>query len=82
MAGWERVELTFRSGGVVSRVEELECQIKALSSRELQELRAWLAEFNADVWDQQFEADAVAGRLDSIAEQALRDHSEHRSTDL
>jgi len=64
----------------VSRVEELESQIKALSSHELQELRAWLAEYDAEVWDQQFHADALAGRLDSIADQALRDFSENRST--
>jgi len=35
----------------MSRVEELGCQIKALSARELGELRAWMAEFDADIWD-------------------------------
>jgi uncharacterized coiled-coil protein SlyX len=66
----------------VSRVEELEGKIKALSTRELQELRTWLAAYDAEVWDQQFHADAVAGRLDAIADQALKDFSEGRSTDL
>jgi uncharacterized coiled-coil protein SlyX len=66
----------------VSRIEELECQIKALSSHELQELRVWLAEYDAEVWDRQFDADVTSGRLDSIADQALKDHSEHRSTEL
>jgi len=66
----------------VSRVEELEVRIKALSPHEFQELRAWLAEFDAEVWDRQFRADAVAGRLDAIADQALKDFSEGRSTDL
>lgn len=32
---------------LVSRVEELEGQIKALSSNEFQELRAWPAEYDA-----------------------------------
>jgi len=36
----------------VSRVEELEVRIKALSARELHELPAWLAEFDAEVRDQ------------------------------
>jgi hypothetical protein len=66
----------------MSRVEELEGQIKKLSSNELQELRAWLAEYDADVWDRQFEADAISGRLDALADQALNDFSEGRSTDL
>jgi hypothetical protein len=66
----------------VSRVEELEGKIKALSMRELQELRAWLAEYDAEVWDRQFDADALAGRLDASADQALKDFSDGRSTDL
>jgi hypothetical protein len=66
----------------VSRVEELEGQIKALSSHEFQELRAWLAGYDAGIWDRQFDADALAGRLDAIADRALKDFSEGRSTDL
>ncbi len=66
----------------MSRVEELEGQIKALSSSEFQELRAWLAEYDAAVWDQQFHDDALVGRLDVVADQALKDFSQGRSTDL
>ena len=54
----------------MSRVEELEGQIKALSSSEFQELRAWLAEYDAEAWDRQIETDALSGKLDSIADQA------------
>jgi hypothetical protein len=66
----------------MSRVEELEGQIKKLSSNELQELRAWLAEYDADVWDRQFDADAISGKLDALADQALKDFAEGRFTDL
>ena len=66
----------------MSRVEELEGQIKALSSHEFQELRAWLAEYDAGIWDRQFDADVLAGRLDAIGDRALKDFSEGRSTDL
>jgi hypothetical protein len=66
----------------MSRVEELEGQIKALSPQEFQELRAWVAEHAAEIWDRQFDNDVHAGRLDAIADQALRDFSENRSTDL
>jgi hypothetical protein len=66
----------------MSRVEELEGQIRSLSASEFQELRAWLAEHDAEMWDRQFQADAHAGRLDAIAERALKDLAGNRSTDL
>ncbi len=37
---------------------------------------------NADAWDRQIEQDAKAGRLDPLAEQALRDHAEGRTTEI
>ena len=66
----------------MSRVEDLEGQIKALSSDELQQLRAWLVEYEAELWDHQFDADVAAGKLDEIAGQALKDHLQGRSTEL
>ena len=54
----------------MSRREELEGKIRALSPHELQELRAWLTQYDAEVRDRQFHADALAGRLDAIADQA------------
>jgi hypothetical protein len=66
----------------MSRVEELRSQIKTLSSSEFQELRAWLAEHDAEIWDRQFHADVQAGRLDAIADRALSDFAKNRATDL
>lgn len=66
----------------MSRVEELEGQIKALSSSELREFRAWLAEYDGGIWDDQFDADALSGGLDAIADKALKHHAEGRSTEL
>jgi hypothetical protein len=66
----------------VNRVEELAGQIKALSSNELRELRAWLAEYDGENWDRQFDGDALNGRLDAVADKALHDFSQGRSTDL
>ncbi len=66
----------------MKKVEEIEGQIKALSHEELAAFRAWFAEFDAEVWDSQFEADVKAGKLDKLAERARRDHAEGRSTKL
>jgi hypothetical protein len=66
----------------MNRVEQLEDEIKALLPSEFQELRAWLDEYDAQVWDEQYNADAPAGKLDAVADQALKDFSERRSSEL
>jgi len=67
---------------MVSRVEEPEGRTKALSSAELRQLRVWLAEYQAELWDQPFDADVAAGKLDAIAGRALKDHLQGRSAEL
>ena len=66
----------------MSKVENLEKQVQQLSQEELAEFRRWFAEFDAQLWDRQFEADVKAGRLDKLAEKALREHAAGRSTKL
>jgi hypothetical protein len=66
----------------MSKIEQLEQQIQALSPDELAQFRAWFAEFDWKLWDSQFEQDAAAGKLDKLAEKALRDHASGKSTPL
>ena len=66
----------------MSRVENIENQIKELSRDELTALREWFANFDGDAWDRQMEADIKAGSLDTLAERALRDHEAGQSTTL
>ena len=66
----------------MSSVDEIESAVSKLSSRELSTFRAWFAEFDAAAWDKQFEGDVSAGRLDTLAEEAVRDSHEGRCTDL
>jgi hypothetical protein len=66
----------------MSKVKELGKQIEQLSDTELAEFRRWYAEFDAQVWDRQFEANVKAGKLDALAEKALRDHAAGKSTEL
>jgi hypothetical protein len=67
---------------VMSKVKELESQIQELSPEELTAFREWFITFDADTWDQEFEADVRNGKLDAMAERALRDHNAGRSTKL
>jgi len=66
----------------MSKVKDIENQVKELSSEELAAFREWFAQFDAEAWDRQFEADAKAGKLDGLAERALRDHAAGRSKPL
>jgi hypothetical protein len=63
-------------------IDEIEDAIRKLPEEELVELRAWFVEFDATVWDRQFERDVIEGRLDALADEALRDWREGRCTDL
>ena len=66
----------------MSTIQEIQAALSELSPEELSVFRAWFAEFDAKAWDQEFEQDVAAGRLDALAEEALRDLREGRCTDL
>lgn len=52
---------------------EIETAVSQLSPAQLADFRTWFAEFEAQRWDQQLEADVAAGRLDALADEALQD---------
>jgi hypothetical protein len=56
-------------------LQELEKTIADLSPEALAKFREWFQEFEAQNWDRQIEADVAAGRLDRLAEKALRSYS-------
>jgi hypothetical protein len=66
----------------MTKVEAVEQQIQELTSEELEAFRTWFAEYDAEVWDRQIEADARSGRLDELAEQALAAHRRGESREL
>jgi inorganic pyrophosphatase len=67
---------------VMSKVKDLESQIQELSPEELTAFREWFTTYDAGTWDQEFEADVKGGKLDAMAQRALRDHNAGRSTKL
>ena len=66
----------------MSTVQEIQNAVRQLSAEDLTTFRQWFAEFDAALWDRKFEADVAAGRLDGLADEALRDLREGRITDL
>ena len=59
---------------------EVETAVSQLSPEQLADFRAWFAEFDAQRWDQQLANDVTAGRLDVLADEALRELHEGRTT--
>jgi hypothetical protein len=66
----------------MTKVQELEREIEQLSPEELAAFRQWFARFDAMTWDRQIEADVEAGKLDALAQEALRAHKSGNSTQL
>ena len=62
----------------INTLQEIESAVSQLSLEELTAFRTWFAEFDAAIWDQQFEADVEAGRLDALAERTFQHLRERR----
>ena len=54
----------------MSPVQELQEAVAHLKPEEMAQFRQWFDEFDAVLWDKQFDADAQSGRLDKVAEAA------------
>ena len=57
----------------MASVEDIEKAVAGLPPEQLARFRAWFEEFEGSRFDQRIERDAEAGKLDSLAEQALAD---------
>ena len=63
-------------------IEKLELLVKSLSPEELARFREWFAEFDAQIWDRQIEADAAAGKLDRLIDESMAEHRANKSRPL
>ncbi len=66
----------------MSKVKDIEKEIKELNQDELQALRKWFWDFDAQEWDRQFEKDALSGKLDSFAETAIKAFKSGRCSEI
>jgi hypothetical protein len=62
--------------------EDIEKAIERLPPRELARFRAWFEAFDANQFDAAIERDAQAGKLDTLAEEALAEHRASGSREL
>ena len=58
----------------MSKIEKIEKEVQGLTPEELDAFRKWFWAFDAEAWDRQFEKDALSGKLDAVAEAALKSY--------
>ncbi len=56
----------------MDKIEKIGREIKEFSPTELAAFRRWFHDFDAETWDRQIEEDVQAGKLDALAEAALK----------
>ena len=58
----------------MSTVVEIKSAIKKLKPKELRSIGNLVDELREDLWDKQIDADAKAGKLDKLMEEAKQDY--------
>lgn len=66
----------------MTTLQKIEEAVTNLPTDEFAQFREWFWEYEATLWDRQFEQDARSGKLDSFAEQAIRDFENGQFTEL
>lgn len=58
----------------MTKLEEFKQFVSSLDPKDVRKLTEWMDEYNAELWDQQIEADAKAGKFEDLAARALANH--------
>lgn len=66
----------------MGKVKSIEEAVEALPADELAEFRRWFEQFDAVAWDTQLEADASAGKLDTLVAEALAEYGQGKAREL
>ncbi len=66
----------------MTKLEDIQKAVTQLTDEERTKLLAWLAEIDAQAWDEQIERDAKAGKLDKLAAKAIAEDDAGLTTDL
>ena len=66
----------------MSTLEEIQAAVAQLKAEDRDRFRRWFLEREADSWDREIETDVRAGKLEFLAEEALRDHRSGKTRKL
>ncbi len=56
----------------MNKLKEIETIVTTLSKTDLTIFREWFSEFDAKIWDEQFEEDVISGKLNTLGEAAIQ----------
>lgn len=54
-------------------IQDIKSAVSQLSKADLARFKEWFEEFDAKLWDEQFEADVTSGKFDELANRAVSD---------
>ena len=57
----------------MTKLEKIEREIEALAPQDVRALAEWLDELRERLWDDEMERDALSGKLDALAAEAMAD---------
>jgi hypothetical protein len=66
----------------MNKVEKIGREIQGFSPAELAAFRKWFREFDAAAWDRQIEEDVQAGKLETLAERAIKAFASGRCEEM
>ena len=66
----------------MNTLQAAEQMVEQLSPAELARFRQWFADFDGKAWDDQIEADAAAGKLDALAQEALAEYHAGKANEI
>jgi hypothetical protein len=66
----------------MTTIEEIKYAVEHLSREDLIDFRAWFIEFEAQIWDEKIKKDIQAGKLNQLAQQAVKDLLANQCTEL
>jgi hypothetical protein len=66
----------------MTTVKEIEQAVAKLPERDLKHFTSWFEAFDAKAWDEQIEKDVKKGKLDKLAEKALKEFENGKCREL
>lgn len=67
---------------MMKKIEEIEEDIEKLSKSELKAFRSWYSNFDSQLWDNQIQDDADKGKLDDLANDAIKEFRSGKAKEL
>jgi len=67
---------------MTTTIETIEIAIQKLPPSDLAKFRRWFMGFDSAKWDAQLEVDASAGKLDTLAQEALSEYQNGKAREF